>query len=184
MLGTITTSVARLSVITPSVVASFVLFIVKDPLVTFLIILYNIIIVCTNRLTSTILNYFYLMWFLDSNKFDRWVERRWRNICSQRYQTPFLRRWFAGLNKLERFSQASCLSRDWDKTASWSGGARYSALLYTAANIKTAWKRLPRANTLAYFAGALMANKSGWLPLTPGACIIKLFTAVIDTVVY
>jgi hypothetical protein len=148
MLGTITTSVARLSVITPSVVASFVLFIVKDPLVTFLIILYNIIIVCTNRLTSTILNYFYLMWFLDSNKFDRWVERRWRNICSQRYQTPFLRRWFAGLDKLERFSPASCLSRDWDKTASWSGGARYSALLYQQPQILRQRENVCREQTL------------------------------------
>jgi hypothetical protein len=41
------------------------------------------------------------------------------------------------------------------------------------------WKSLPGTNTLAYYENSKIVDKRSFKKLSPGACIIKLITAVI-----
>jgi hypothetical protein len=50
------------------------------------------------------------------------------------------------------------------------------------ANIRLGWRGLPGTNTLAYYENPEITVEKSLIVLTPGACTIKLFTAVIVAV--
>jgi hypothetical protein len=61
-----------------------------------------------------------------------------------------------------------------------SGSPLYGKLLDLPTNIRLVCIALPSINTLAYFAGAVGdEEKSSIRPMSPGANVMKLFTAVI-----
>ncbi len=49
-------------------------------------------------------------------------------------------------------------------------------------NIRLGWRGLPGTNTLAYYENPEITVVKSLIVLTPGACVIKLFTAVIVAV--
>ncbi len=54
-------------------------------------------------------------------------------------------------------------------------------LLASLADIRLACKSMPGTNAVAYFASASVTKKKVFETFTPGACTIKIFTALINS---